>query len=178
MSRNFQRTGIAIGFGTTVLIACLYFINPLRVPSLDPRLRVFGFTLYRIPSNSMVPTMGPDTLFFVSAWPYSRRSPRAKDVIVFRYPPDPSVYYVKRVIASEGDEVAVSRCIAVVNGQRLAEPYIAPVEHADSDLCNTERFIVPESQVYVLGDARENSADSRLWGFVPLANVVGKVVGY
>jgi signal peptidase I len=176
--RFVNRAAIAIWSGAIVLFFGTYLLNPFRVPSMDPRLRVFGLTVFRTPAGSMVPTIKPNALFIASAWPYARRSPRAGDIMVFRYPPDPSVFYVKRLIAVEGDLVSISRCVAVVNGKKLHEPYVARVEHPDSGICNAEGYIVPKGQLYVLGDARENGADSRLWGLVPRDNVLAKVVGY
>ncbi len=172
-----RRTAISLWVGAIALVG-LYLLNPLKAPSADPRLRLLGFTVFRSPSESMIPTMRLNALFVVSSWPYARHAPQVGDVIVFRYPRDPSIDYVKRVIASGGDEVSVADCVAVVNGKRLAEPYIAAVQHPDSALCNADSLKVPANQLYVLGDARENSADSRMWGFVPSTLVVGRALGY
>jgi signal peptidase I len=173
-----DRIVIGLLIGMVSAVAGVYLWNPLGVPSLDPRLRLFGFSVYRMPSNSMVPTITLDTLFVASVWPYAHHSPQARDVVVFRYPVDPSVIYVKRIVALQGDTVAIDGCVAKVNGTKLTEPYISPVQHPDSDNCNTSGVVVPKGHFFVLGDARENSADSRSWGFVPSANIIGRAIGY
>lgn len=165
-----------VSFSIVALVVAVYVLNPLGAASRDPRLRVMGFTIYRMPSRSMEPTIAEGALFVVSAWPYARHAPRQGDVIVFHYPPDPDVDYVKRLIASGGEEVSISGCIATVNGIRLAEPYIGRVADPQADVCNVPPTRIPAGFLYVLGDARENSSDSRIWGFLPTANVVGKAV--
>jgi len=173
-----DRTALRLGVGAAILVVALYLLNPLGVPSLDPRLRLLGIGVFRIPSRAMEPTMKMNTIFIASAWTYVLHSPRIGDVAVFRYPPDPSVVFAKRIIALGGDRVSIAGCVAVVNGTRLVEPYIAPVQHPDSETCNAASLVVPRSHFYVLGDARENSSDSRFWGFVPSANIIGRAVGY
>jgi signal peptidase I len=178
MLRIADRTAIALWCAAILVPVGIYAFNPLGVPSMDPRLRLLGVTLFRMPSRSMEPTIAYNTIFGVSAWRYARHEPRDGDLIALRYPPDPTVIYLKRIIASGGESVAVVHCEAVVNGQRRREPYIQTVLNPDADMCNGERMVVPKGQFYVLGDNRETSADSRTWGFVPAGNVLGKAIGY
>ena len=96
------------------------------------------------------------------------------DVVVFLFPDDPSASYVKRLIGLPGDEVEIREGKVIVNGQELNEPYI------DSRLNQAQRsqepiFVKPH-QYYVLGDNRDNSSDSRIWGLVPERYVYAKVV--
>lgn len=155
----------------------VYFGNPLHTASWDPRARLLGITLYRMPSESMRPTIEPDSRFWVSAWPYRKHGPDRGDIIVFAYPPDPEISYVKRVIGIGGDVVSLSGCVATVNGTRLTEwAYLATFKDPRSAGCNRAALTVPAGQYFVLGDSRENSADSRTWGFVPRENVVGKMM--
>lgn len=178
MLRLSGRAAIVLWCAAILLPVGIYALNPLGVPSMDPRLRLLGLTLFRMPSRSMEPTIAYNAIFPVTAWPYVRHEPRDGEIIAFRYPPDPSVIYLKRIIASGGESVAVVHCEAVVNGHERAEPYIQKVQDPDGDRCNSKPFVVPKGRFFVLGDARENSADSRIWGFVPRNQVVGRVVGY
>jgi signal peptidase I len=178
MPRLAEKIAIALWVSIILLVVGTYAFNPLRVPSLDPRLRLMGVSLFRMPSGSMMPTIPPGTYFYASAWPYARHAPQRGDIVVFRYPPDPSVIYVKRLIAAGGEEVRIAGCIAIVNGKSLAEPYIAPFQSGDSDWCAQDSVVVPAGYYYVLGDARQNSSDSRAWGFVPAQNIIGRAVGY
>jgi signal peptidase I len=96
------------------------------------------------------------------------------DVVVFLFPDDPSASYIKRLIGLPGDEVEIHEGRVIVNGQELHEPYV------DSRLNQARRsqdpiFVKPH-QYYVLGDNRDNSSDSRLWGLVPERYVYAKVV--
>ncbi|HUP03126.1 MAG TPA: signal peptidase I, partial [Bryobacteraceae bacterium] len=124
---------------------------------------------------------------------------RRGDIVAFRYPEDPRQTYVKRVIGIPGDRIHLRGGQVIRNGRRLIEPYIQrtadfPDSYRDdfpqpAGLFTTPRgmemlardvsggqVIVPEGELFVLGDNRDNSADSRYWGFVPRSNVVGKPV--
>src|SRR5277367_1910023 len=146
MPRISDRIELGVLLGAVIFVLGFYFWNPLGVPSLDPRLRVYGFGVFWMPSNSMVPTIKLDAVFVASVWPYALHSPRSGDVVVFRYPADPSVFYVKRIIALGGDTVAIVGCVAVVNGKKLSEPYISPVLHSDSAYCNAGGIAIPKGQ--------------------------------
>ncbi len=97
--------------------------------------------------------------------------PRRGDVIVFRAPQDPSRDFIKRVIGVPGDTVRVADRAVYVNGVRLDEPYIS----AAPDYTYKEQ-VVPAGEYFVLGDNRNNSSDSHLWGFVPAENIIGQAV--
>jgi signal peptidase I len=98
--------------------------------------------------------------------------PQRGDVIVFRYPKDPSRDFIKRIIGVPGDRVRVVDGIVYVNDVALDEDYISA--HAGRDL--EEEMVVPEGNYFVLGDNRPNSSDSRAWGFVPEENIIGKAL--
>jgi signal peptidase I len=99
------------------------------------------------------------------------RPPRRGDVIVFRFPQDPSRDFIKRVIGVPGDEVEVRSGQVFVNGIALDEPYVT--SRAEYSM---PRQVVPEGQYFVLGDNRSNSYDSRAWGTVPEANIIGQAM--
>ena len=96
------------------------------------------------------------------------------DILVFKYPKDPSKGYIKRLIGLPGDSVEIRAGEVWVNGSKLSEPYV------DSKMNMSERsqpaVVVPARSYYVLGDNRDNSSDSRSWGFVPEELLIAKVV--
>ena len=149
----------------------VYVANPLHTPSYDPRWRLWGIGVFRQPSRSMEPTIRHDDIFLVSAWPYRHAEPRIGDIVVFRYPPDPSVIYDKRVIGVGGSKVEIRRGIVYVDGKLLDEPYKG-VARDDTNMVT----VVPQNSYFVLGDNRANSADSRYWGFLPRANILGRAL--
>ncbi|MBS0293927.1 MAG: signal peptidase I [Proteobacteria bacterium] len=190
-------------------------------------LRSFLFEPFKIPSGSMIPTLLVGDLILVNKFTYGLRLPVINtkitqgnpiargDVVVFRYPPQPSMDYIKRVVGLPGDEVAYLNKRLTVNGQpvptaalpdffdRDAMRYFKQFEeqlgtHKHRILINPEvpAFVqgasnfqfrdqcrysvegvackVPEGHYFMMGDNRDNSLDSRYWGFVPDANIVGR----
>ena len=127
------------------------------------------------------------------------RSVHRGDIIVFKYPVDPSQHFVKRVVGIPGDRIRLINRVVYVNGAPLTEPYVrhiypAPDEFRDNfpqlnisvvglegkwwlqmkNLVKNDELIVPQGNYFVLGDNRDDSEDSRYWGFVPRANIVGR----
>ena len=202
-------------------------------------LRSFLFEPFKIPSGSMIPTLWVGDLILVNKVHYGVRLPvintqvtagepvRRGDVMVFRYPPKPSLDYIKRVVGVPGDEVAYLNKQLSINGKVVAKAnlpdffeqdslsYIKqfqetfPVGASTSEMTNTKAvrllnnaerpaFIagtedfpfknqcsysvegvvckVPPGHFFMMGDNRDNSLDSRYWGFVPEANIVGKAI--
>lgn len=99
------------------------------------------------------------------------RGPRRGDVVVFRFPQDPSRDFIKRVIAVPGDTIEIVNGTVFVNDVELHEPYVH--NHARY---NWQREVVPPRHYFVLGDNRNNSYDSHTWGFVPEENIIGQAV--
>jgi signal peptidase I len=111
---------------------------------------------------------------------FSIRKPHRLDVIVFKYPADESKDFIKRVIGEPGDVIEVHDKVVYVNHQALVEPYIIhrdamtfPAE-AQSPRDNLEPLTVPEDSYFVMGDNRDQSLDSRFWGFVKRPKIKGK----
>lgn len=103
--------------------------------------------------------------------------PQRGDVIVFQYPKAPQDDYIKRVIGFPGECVSVHQNIAYINHQPLSEPYIRqePAYAPDYPSANpSDCTIVPADELFVLGDNRNGSSDSRSWGFLPIDNIIGK----
>ncbi len=183
-------------------------------------IRTFLFEPFNIPSGSMIPTLLVGDYLFVAKYSYGFSHfsfpfspdwfsgrifgsvPHRGDVVVFRYPPDPSEDYIKRVIGLPGDHVQVREGQLYINGQlvprepagdyvtdedgihmvlrRYKEDLPGGVAHYllkatdQGDMNNTNEYVVPTGELMVLGDNRDNSADSRFWGYVPMENLVGK----
>lgn len=122
----------------------------------------------RVQKVSMEPTLEPGEVLLVNKLAYKFNDISYGDIITFHYPIDPDLDYVKRVIGIPGDEVIVEEGLVMVNSKLLNEPYIsAPPEYEGV-------WHVPDGSLFVLGDNRNPSADSHIWGFVPTDNVIGK----
>jgi signal peptidase I len=192
-------------------------------------LRSFLFEPFKIPSGSMIPTLAVGDLILVNKFHYGVRlpvlnikvtegnTPKAGDVMVFRYPPKPSLDYIKRVVGVPGDEVAYINKRLTINGKAVdtktlpeffeedAMRYFPQFEEqlgdkshrllndvsrragiSDAEVMefpnrqncrySAEGVVckVPEGHYFMMGDNRDNSLDSRYWGFVPDKNIVGK----
>lgn len=181
-------------------------------------LRSFVMEPFRIPSGSMLPTLQAGDMIAVNKFSYGLRlpllhykiaslgQPERGDIAVFRYPLDPSIDYVKRVVALPGDTVEYVNRRLWVNGQPVAlqdgslerkeklgdtvfrtqlsatpTPLMPLVRFPYAEQCvyyNPQhmRCVVPAGHYFLMGDNRDNSQDSRYWGFVPDRYLVGKVV--
>ncbi|MAT43531.1 MAG: signal peptidase I [Anaerolineaceae bacterium] len=143
---------------TLILALVFYFL----IDSFFPRVRVENI--------SMKPTLQPGELLLVNKLAYRLGEPDHGDVVIFHYPGNPQEDYIKRIIGIPGDEILIQDGKVVVNGTELEEPYIsAPPAYRGS-------WKVPEEQIFVLGDNRNQSSDSHSWGFVPFENLVGKAL--
>ncbi len=124
----------------------------------------------RVENISMQPTLHEGEFLLINKLAYKFGQYHRGDIIIFHYPLDPSEDYIKRVIGLPGDQVLVENNQVYVNGEQLIEPYIASPPHY------TNTWTVPEGQLFVLGDNRNQSSDSHSWGFVPEKLVVGKAM--
>ena len=193
-------------------------------------LRSFLFEPFKIPSGSMIPTLRIGDLILVNKFDYGIRlpvintkiteghGPQRGDVMVFRYPPQPSLDYIKRVVGLPGDEVAYINKRLTINGKPVPTTAVPDFfndetmnyskqyqevlgTHTHRILINDDRPVympddvqnfpdrqnchysvegfdckVPPGQYFMMGDNRDNSEDSRYWGFVPDQNIVGKAI--
>jgi signal peptidase I len=191
-------------------------------------LRSFLWEPFKIPSTSMLPTLYVGDLILVNKYTYGVRlpiinkkvievnTPQRGDVMVFKYPRDMSMDYIKRVVGVPGDKIVYRNKRLTINGKELSyqnmpdfldeennlkyvqqfkedlsgvehrilnredrpAAVIQPYDFPNREMCsyNSEGFActVPDGQYFMMGDNRDNSADSRYWGFVPDQNIVGK----
>ena len=178
-------------------------------------LRSFLFEPFRIPSGSLEPTLLIGDFILVNKYDYGVRLPVAHtmlkrnnepqrgDIIVFRYPPNPSIDYIKRVIGIPGDKISYINKELYINGNKIPQTMLASVNVTDdsNEMVNVQEkeedlfgikhhiyldpqrrgqdyvdYVVPKNMYFVMGDNRDDSADSRYWGFVDNKNIIGKAV--
>jgi len=135
-------------------------------------IRLFVLEPFYIPSGSMEPTLKEYDRIIVSKLNYHFQEPKRGDIIVFKYPVDPKRNFVKRLIAVGGETVAIKNSRLYINGQPVPEDYL-PQGLRFADYGPKE---VPAGSYFMLGDNRNNSDDSRVWGFLPEELIVGKAV--
>ncbi|MDR3589675.1 MAG: signal peptidase I [Negativicutes bacterium] len=136
-------------------------------------IRYYIVELYMVEGPSMRPTLLNGERLVVNKFIYRFKTPQRGDVLVFRYPRDPSRDFIKRVIAIPGDTIEMKDGRIFLNGQLLNEPFILERTRGSFPLKE-----VPEGHLFVMGDNRNNSEDSRFpdVGFVPFELVKGKAV--
>ncbi len=157
----------------------------------------FVVQAFQIPTGSMEPTLLIGDFLLVNKMAYVRpvfpierliiphKDIQRKDIVVFKYPKNLSQDFVKRVIALEGEKVEIKDKQVLVNDKPLQEPYKVHSDaqvYAKSDTYHYDDLIrdnygpvvVPPGHCFVMGDNRDNSADSRYWGFLPLSNIKGR----
>jgi signal peptidase I len=207
-----QKKSGGLGETVSVIVQALLLAIVIRTVLFQP---------FSIPSGSMRPTLLEGDYLFVTKWAYgySRHSlpfspdlfsgriwdtpPQRGDVAVFKYPPNPSLDYIKRVIGLPGDRIQMRDGQLFINGAAVAREKTGQIDNPDIteenrpvdvyretlpngvsydtlDLTsngmsdNTREFVVPEGHYFMMGDNRDNSADSRVFGFVPEENFVGR----
>ncbi|MBA3006290.1 MAG: signal peptidase I [Proteobacteria bacterium] len=156
-------------------------------------VRTFIVQAFKIPSGSMLPTLQIGDHLLVSKFSYgvrvpvigtsliSRQGPAHGDVVVFRFPRDRSLDYIKRVVAIGGDSIEVRDKQVFLNGQQVENPHAHftsrdIMSSAAGPRDNFGPVTVPDGKIFVMGDNRDNSYDSRFWGFVDLQDVLGKAL--
>lgn len=141
----------------TLVLSVLLF---LAINAISARIRVDG--------SSMEPTLQTGEFVVVNRLAYKLGEPELRDVVVFHFPGDPGLEYIKRVVGLPGDSVQIANGEVYVNDQLLTEPYIASKPRYSGN------WNVPDGHLFVLGDNRNNSSDSHNWGSVPMENVIGE----
>lgn len=134
-------------------------------------LRLFVLQPYIIPSASMEPGIVPGDRILVNKLAYRFWAPDRGDIAVFAYPRDPKRTFVKRVLALEGEKVELRDNQVFVNGQLVKEPYLKPGDYPPFG-----PETIPKENVFVLGDNRRQSEDSREWGLLPKNYLLGKAL--
>ncbi len=140
-------------------------------------VRTFYVQAFKIPSGSMIPTLLAGDHILVNKFIYYVWDPQRGDVIVFKYPWDENRDFVRRIIAVGGDEVAIKDRSVFINGRPLQEPYaIYSDARPSGGSYEYGPVVVPPGSYFVMGDNRDNSQDSRFWGFLKRDKIRGKAV--
>jgi signal peptidase I len=177
-----RRKSLVREYGEAIVVAVLLALV----------IRAFVVQAFTIPSGSMMDTLlvgdyilvnkflyGPEIPFTDAHLP-GLRSPSRGDIIVFKYPNDETRDFIKRIIAVGGETVQVKDNRAYVDGKALDEPYVRPgsVSTTPAGHCGylygCDPIVVPRGAFFVMGDNRDNSQDSRYWGFVKAEKIRGK----
>lgn len=143
----------------TVGLALVLFVI---INSVSARVRVDG--------SSMLPTLHDGEFVLVNKLAYRMGTPTRGDIIVFRSTTETDLDLIKRIIGVPGDRVVIGGGRVAVNGKSLDEPYINDAPNYSGD------WHVPDGYLFVLGDNRNDSSDSHMWGFLPEKNVIGKAL--
>ncbi len=143
---------------------------------LDNRSKIFGYETFSLPTASMSDTLRHGDFIIADTWAFKSRDPERGEVVIFRLPGDPSIKYAKRVIGLPGDTVEIRGGRVNVNGQTLSESYVLPENNQRLSYERPGSYQLPDDAFFLMGDNRDNSLDSRFWGFVPRANLHGSVV--
>ncbi|HKZ57315.1 MAG TPA: signal peptidase I [Thermodesulfovibrionales bacterium] len=156
-------------------------------------IRAYIIQAFKIPSGSMIPTLLVGDHILVNKFIYGTnvpfsdkhflvlKRPEKGDIIVFKYPEDPKKDFIKRVIATEGDLLESKDKVIYVNGKTVMEPY---TYHSDRNIRprgndvrdNFGPLVVPPDKIFAMGDNRDQSYDSRYWGFVDAKDVKGEAL--
>jgi signal peptidase I len=195
----------------------IHYIGSFFLFLLIPLLiRSFLIEPARVPSGSQKPTLLVGDFVLVNKFAYGLHlpiwgtpittvtPPKRGDIVVFRYPPSPSIYYIKRIIGLPGDHIQYQNKTLYINGKIASQKFLYtaidednhgrqwPVSYLEEDLLGRPHAIykrdeslfvplkdfnimVPQKQYFAMGDNRDNSQDSRHWGFIPEANLAGQV---
>ncbi|HEY6020065.1 MAG TPA: signal peptidase I [Candidatus Paceibacterota bacterium] len=137
-------------------------------------VRLFVAQPFIVSGQSMDPTFANGQYLIVDELSYHFTQPQRGDVIIFRYPRNPSEYFIKRIIGLPGDTVHIANNTVTVTpldgvSQTLKEPYV--VNQGDGP---DATYTVPTDQYFVMGDNRPESSDSRIWGLLPRKNIIGR----
>lgn len=142
-------------------------------------IRTFVVQAFKIPSGSMLPTLQIGDHILVNKFVYSFTLPQRGDIIVFKYPQNESRDFIKRVIGLPGETLEIRGRRVLINGVPLHEPYTVYTDGSVARMGERERLApltIPPGHLFMMGDNRDNSMDSRAWGFLDMRKIKGKAL--
>ncbi len=165
------------GIGRSILS---FIVTIAIIVTVAWALRAFVFQAYEIPSGSMEDTIMTGDMVFSEKLTYYQSDPQAGDIVTFQDPEIPSRTLIKRVIATGGQTVQLIDGKVYVDGEELDEPYTDGKESwplvSSFGSPITYPYIVPDGELWVMGDNRTNSQDSRYFGSIPISSVTGRAI--
>ena len=173
---------LKVRFNTTVLKSIgLYVSTIVFAVCLALLIRTFVVQAFKIPSGAMKQSILVGDHILVNKLTYDKSNPMRGDIVIFPFPEDPSKDFIKRIVAMGGETIVIVDKKVMINGNLLQEPYVI---HSDpriipKDLQPRDNFgptNVPEDSLFVMGDNRDHSYDSRFWGLVERTAVKGKAI--
>lgn len=136
---------------------------------------LFAVQPHKVSGCSMCDTFQNGDYILTDKVSYHFSEPKRGDIVVFKYPRDPSIDFIKRVVAVPGDKIKIADSKVYLNGVTLNEPYIEnKPTHGSDFLRDNQEYLVPEGHYIVFGDNRTGSSDSRTWGELPKDLIIGK----
>lgn len=167
---KYNRWFVYVGY----VVILSFFVSTL----VSAGVRANLIEAYNIPSGAMIPTLLVGDHMLANKWIYKVTEPKRSDIVIFPYPEDPSRDFIKRLIAVEGDIVEIKDKRLYLNGKEQTEQYII---NSDNNIRKDERdncgpITVPSGNLFVMGDNRDQSYDSRFYGVVPKNTIKAKVM--
>jgi signal peptidase I len=150
--------------------------------------RAYVFQQSKIPTGSMIPTLLIGDYIMVNKYVYSPTATALEkfllpveeiqrgDVIVFKYPEEPEKDYIKRIIGLPGETIEIRNCTVHIDGEPIEEPYKQHVNHFNCHWDYYQPTKIPDDSYFAMGDNRDQSKDSRAWGFVPRQYIKGRAL--
>lgn len=135
-------------------------------------IRFFLFQPFYIPSGSMEPTLQPGDRIIVNKITYRFSEPKRGDIMVFKYPRDPKRDFIKRAVGLPDENLNIKDSVVYINNKPIPQPFLEPGLQFGS----FGPVDVPTGSYFMMGDNRNNSEDSRVWGTLPGENIVGKAM--
>lgn len=170
------RTMLVVTFGVPLSLLAFCLVNPFGVHSLNPRDRLTGHGVFRIPGEAMAPTLKAGQIVFADMRNPETMSLARGDIALF-YRSDRDTVFAKRIIGLPGESLAINQAQVRVDGRALAEPYVDPANAATDYSLYMGTVQLGQDEYFLMGDNRDNSDDSRASGPVHRDAMRGKLTG-